>query len=208
MLTSDELDTVCDVLVEHEGLVPWLYCDSLGYVTVGVGDKVSERSCLTMPFVHMANSNHATSDEKLAAYARVRAFFQPQPPLTASAYTAISDLRLPLDYCRRRLKMRVENEFVPAVAKYCPRFASFPLAAKLVLVDICYNVGTAGFAKFVALIACCNSMRFAAAAECVHTQKQGEDPKDIHTWGKRNTWRCNTMLQAAEDYANSKQALV
>jgi hypothetical protein len=198
MLTSDELDTVCDVLVEHEGLVTWLYCDSKGYVTVGVGDKVSEAGLLTMPFVHFADNNHATADEKLAAYDRVGRFFH--QGLTANAYAVLSDLRLPLDFCRRRLAMRVKDEFVPAVEVHCPQFASFPLAAKLVLVDICYNVGVAGFAKFLTLIGLCNVFQFAKAANRAHTKKTGEDPSDPGTWGKRNTWRRNTLLQAAEAY--------
>jgi len=199
MLTDEELDTVCDVLVEHEGMIPWLYCDNRGFVTVGVGDKISVHAALTMPFVHMADGKHATADEIERAFYRVQAFFH--EGLTASAYIACSDLRLPVDFCRRRLSLRVQEEFVPGVVKHCPQFASFPLAAKLVLVDICYNVGVIGFAKFDLLIFSCNARQFLVAAKEVHTRKKGEDPKDVTTWGKRNTWRRNTMLQAAADYA-------
>lgn len=194
MLTADEFDQVCDVLIEHEGLIPWLYCDSRGFVTVGVGDKVSPKSVLTMPFVHMANSNAATSNEKMDAFVRVQNFYK--KGLTASAYIAVSDLRLDAEFCRRRLLHRVKNEFVPGVAKRCPQFASFPLQAKLVLVDICYNVGVAGFGAFGELIAACNECRFVDAANEVHTAKEGEDSKDPATWGKRNTWRQQALLCA------------
>lgn len=195
MLTNDELDQVCDVLIEHEGLVPWLYCDTKGYVTVGVGDKVSPQSVLTMPFVHLANNNGATADEKANAYVKVQRFFH--KGFTASAYTAVSDLRLPADFCRRRLAYRIKSEFVPAIEKHCPQFASFPLQAKLVLVDIAYNVGVAGFAMFDDLIRACNGGRFIDASNEVHTEKEGEDPRYPNTWGKRNTWRRVTMIEAA-----------
>ena len=196
MLTDDELDQVCAMLGEHEGLVPWLYCDTRGFVTVGVGDKVSPQSVLTMPFVHIVDSTHASADEKSSAFVRVQNFFA--KGLTASGYRAVTDLRLPVDFCRRRLVYRLNSEFVPAIEKHCPQFASFPMQAKLVLVDIAYNVGCAGFAAFQQLIADCNSRLFADAAEQVHTAKDGEDPRDLRTWGKRNTWRLQTMASAAK----------
>jgi GH24 family phage-related lysozyme (muramidase) len=195
MLTANELDQVCDVLIEHEGLIPWLYCDVRGFVTVGVGDKVSSQSVLTMPFVHVADSCGATSEEKSQAFIRVQNHFA--KGLTAVDYRACSDLRLPADFCRRRLESRVKGEFVPAIEKHCPQLASFPLQAKLVLVDIAYNVGVAGFAAFTQLIADCNSRQFAKAADEVHTAKEGEDAKKPATWGKRNDWRRVTMGQAA-----------
>ena len=196
MLTDDELDQACAMLVDHEGLIPWLYCDSRGFVTVGVGDKVNPRSVVTMPFVHLSDSSPASADEKASAFVRVQKFFA--KGLTASGYRAVSDLRLPADFCKRRLSARVTGEFVPAIEKQCPQFESFPVQAKLVLVDIAYNVGTAGFAAFQQLIADCNSRLFADAAEQVHTAKEGEDPRDLRTWGKRNTWRRITMREAAK----------
>jgi GH24 family phage-related lysozyme (muramidase) len=195
MLTDSELDVACDTLVEHEGLVPWLYCDSKGYVTVGVGDKVSLDGVATMPFVRRSDGSHADSEAKRAAWESVHG----RPGFKAGAYTALSDLRLPVEYCRRRLVARVKDEFVPAVEKHCPQFASFPPKAKLVLVDICYNVGVAGFAQFLTLIGLCNVFQFAKAAEHVHTKKEGEDPHNPATWGRRNTWRRISMVQAATD---------
>ena len=195
MLTDDELDQVCAMLGEHEGLVPWLYCDTRGFVTVGVGDKVSEKSVLTMPFVHLSDSSPASADEKANAFVRVQNFFV--KGLTASGYRAVSDLRLPADFCKRRLAARVTGEFVPAIEKQCPQFESFPVQAKLVLVDIAYNVGTAGFAAFQQLIADCDSRNFTQAAFEVHTAKDGEDAKNPQTWGIRNTWRFSTMALAA-----------
>lgn len=201
MLTDSEFDQLVTVLLEHERLVAWLYCDSKGYVTVGVGDKVGASSVLTMPFVHQSNVVHASADEKQAAYYRVRDFGKKHPKLTANAYSAVSDLRLPHDFCLRRLRYRVKSEFVPAVEKHCPEFAAFPTAAKLVLADIAYNVGTAGFARFTQLIDACNAFAFEAASFEVHTAKEGEDPKRPETWGRRNRWRKQTMLEAAKEAA-------
>lgn len=196
MLTASEMDAVCDVLLEHEGLIPWMYCDVKGFVTVGIGDKVNASAVTTMPFVHMSDGRAATTEEKCAAWERTRAFFV--PGLKASGYRAVSDLELPAEYCRRRMAMRIRSEFAPAVVRQCPKFESFPLPAKLVLIDICYNVGVGGFAKFRNLIKRCNALDFARAADKVHTKRVGEKLNDVSTWGKRNTWRRNTMLQAAD----------
>lgn len=196
MLTDDELDQARGILIEHERMVLWLYCDSKGFPTVGAGDKVRNKTVLTMPFVHMADNRPAEQQEKADAYARVLDFFK--SGLTANAYCAVSDLRLPVDFCMRRVTYRLQNEFVPAIEKHCPQFASFPLPAKLVLVDIAYNAGVFGFADFDTLIADCNSLQFAKASFEVHTKKDGEDPKKPATWGKRNRWRFVTMAQAAQ----------
>jgi hypothetical protein len=124
MLTADELDQTCDVLIEHEGLSPWLYCDMRGFVAVGVGDKVTPQSVLTMPFMHLADGRPAESEEKSTAFVRVQDFFR--KGLTASAYRAVSDLRLDAEFCRRRLAYRVKSELVPAIERHCPQFATFP----------------------------------------------------------------------------------
>lgn len=197
MLTADELAQVCDVLIEHENLVPWLYCDSRGFVTVGVGDKVTASTVVTMPFVHRLSGEGASTGEKLAALVRVQDTFR--KGFTASAYRACSDLRLSAAFCRRRLEYRVKAEFVPTVLKHCPQAASFPTAAKLCLVDIAYNVGVVGFGRFQHLIAGCNSLHFFAVCDEVHTDKEDEDPKDWRTWGKRNKWRRDMMILAGRD---------
>lgn len=199
MLTASELDQACDVLIEHEGLVPWLYCDSKGFPTVGVGDKCSSDQAATMPFIDRQTGLGVDGEAKRIAWARVCDAFQ--PGANAGAYATCSDLRLPVDFCRRRLVARLKGEFLPAIEVCCPQAAAFPVAAKLALVDIAYNVGAYGFGAFKQLIVDCNSLRFTAAADHVHTKKEGEDPCKPATWGKRNTWRRVMMLTAAKEIA-------
>jgi hypothetical protein len=194
MLNADELEQACDVLVEHEGLIPWLYCDVKGYVTVGVGDKVSSNTVATMPFVRLADGTGVDAAAKVAAFGCVRDFYK--SGLTATAYCAVSDLRLPVDFCRRRLVLRLKSEFLPAIERLVVNAASLPTLVKLCLVDIAYNVGVAGFARFEALIADCNSLQFGKAAQHVHTKKVGEDPANWLTWGRRNKWRRLMMFDA------------
>jgi hypothetical protein len=193
MLSDSEMDQLCDVLIKHEGIVPWLYCDDRGFVTVGVGDKLTSNTAATMPFVDSAGAG-VDGEAKRIAYARVQDAYR--QGLTADAYRACSDLRLPIDFCKRRLALRLKGEFLPAIACRCPDAANFPLAAKLVLVDIAYNVGVAGFNAFHSLIEACNALHFDKAADHVHTRKAGEDPQNSATWGKRNMWRYKMMLLA------------
>lgn len=193
LLTTAELDLMLGILVEHEGLVPWMYCDNRGFVTVGVGDKLTSDTAATMPFVDIGG-NAVDGEAKRIAFARVQDAYQ--SCLTVTAYRACSDLRLPADFCKRRLDLRVKEEFLPAIERRCPNAASFPTGAKLVLVDIAYNVGVAGFGSFHSLIAACNAGQFGKAAENVHTKRCGEDPSDWLTWGRRNRWRRMMMLSA------------
>jgi GH24 family phage-related lysozyme (muramidase) len=193
VLTGADFDLILDVLIAHEGCVPWMYCDSRGFVTIGIGDKLTSDMAAVMPFVDGSGSP-VDGEAKRIAFARVQDAWQ--PGWRAGAYEALTDLRLPVDYCRRRVVLRLKDEFIPAIERRCHEAASFPTAAKLALVDIAYNVGVAGFGAFHKLIDACNARNWEEAAKHVHTRKAGEDPDDWHTWGRRNSWRRRMMLAA------------
>lgn len=51
-------------LVEWEGKVPWMYLDSKGLVTVGVGFYLKDvTQAQALPFINMSTGNPATADE-------------------------------------------------------------------------------------------------------------------------------------------------
>jgi len=195
MLNDGWLSAMCDVLIKHEGLIPWMYCDVNGYVTVGVGDLIRSPDCAAvLPFQHGDGGRHSTDSERREAYIAVRHFYV--STRAALSYRNVSDLRLDVDFCKVRLQARLTGEFIPGVVACCPDFRSFPIGAQQVLVDICYNVGIAGFAHFGRLIAACNAHNFAAAADHCHTRKDGENAADPRTWGKRNTWRRHRLIES------------
>jgi GH24 family phage-related lysozyme (muramidase) len=194
MLNDDWLSAMCDVLIKHEGITTWMYCDVNGYVTVGVGDLVRSPDCAAvLPFQH-ADGRHSTDSARREAWETVRHFYV--STRQAASYAPLTDLRLEVHFCIARLASRLRSEFVPCVVTCCPDFESFPCGAQQVLVDICYNVGIAGFAHFGRLIAACNAHNFAAAADHCHTRKDGENAADPRTWGKRNTWRRQRLIES------------
>lgn len=155
-----------DDLVAHEGCVLWMYCDTRGFVTTGIGNLVaSPIAAAALPFRHKADLSAATIEEKMTAFARVQDAFD--PIASAEHYRNVSDLRLSQDFVRDLVSSRLSAEFVPGITELCPGFDSFPLPARRALVDMAYNLGVGGLGRFHHMIAACNAGDWAeAAAQC------------------------------------------
>ena len=71
MLSLGELKSIKDMLKKWEGSEPFFYQDSVGLVTVGVGNLVSDANAATK--LNMVNMNGmlATDEEKKLAYEAV-----------------------------------------------------------------------------------------------------------------------------------------
>ena len=169
-----------DDLQAHEGCTTWLYCDSRGYATVGIGNLVaSADACAALPWTG--------TDDPRAAYAAVLNAFGPTKP-GALAYRSISDLRLSVDFVVGLVSKRLETEFVPGIVGLCPAFDSFPLPARRALVDMAYNLGVHGLSKFPTMLAACNAGDWATAAVQGHRSTCRDS---------RNAWTAQMFTDAA-----------
>ena len=173
-------------LQAHEYATTWLYCDRLGYVTIGIGCRVfNADAAAALPWA-------TGKDDPRAAWLRVHNAFGPAKP-SALYYQSFSDLRLTMDAVTAMVAQRLETEFMPCLYRLCPGFDGFPLPARRALVDMAWQYGdessTRGLAGFPSMLAACNSdpPDWATAAIESHGECSAE----------RNAWRAQMFEEAA-----------
>lgn len=124
-----------------EGVVSHLYLDTVGKVTVGVGNLLpTVADAQRLAFVGRGTLRPATAAEIAADYAAV----QRQPRgLRASAYLAHTSLDLPHAAIDTLLQTRIEA-FRRELGTKFPKFAEYPLTVQFALLDMAFNLGTHG----------------------------------------------------------------
>jgi GH24 family phage-related lysozyme (muramidase) len=170
-------------LKEFEGCIPWMYRDTVGKVTVGVGLMLPDaKSAQSLPFLF--GSRPATPQEIAVEYARVDSL----PQGRASAfYKSPNSLELPQQSIDAKLTS-VLQDFEDTLRTHLPHYDTLPDGVKLALLDMTYNLGPAGLLKdFPHLIAAVESGSWAEAAACC--MRRGPGPA-------RNAWTREQFLSA------------
>lgn len=169
-----------------EGIVPWMYLDTKGYVTVAVGELLANVTyARSLAFVDL-NNQPSTADAIQAEYTRVSALppgrfpaaFYRQPASPTLPHPAIDALLLKhLTYFEIQLSQRF------------PNYANFPDPAKLGLLDMIYNLGVTGlFNGFPTFMRFVQNQNWAGAA--IQCHRNGPSPQ-------RNDWTQQQFLAAA-----------
>lgn len=155
----------CRDLLKWEGNVRHMYRDTQGHVTTGVGNLLRDAGAATaLPWRHGENGPPATPDEVRAAFKRVATM---STGYKAAYYQRASDLVLPKATVMSMMADRLEREFLPGLRRTFPGFDHYPQPAQRALVDMAYNLGVGGLAKFGRLRDACQRGDFATAAlEC------------------------------------------
>jgi GH24 family phage-related lysozyme (muramidase) len=124
-------------LKEFEGSVPWMYRDTTGNVTVGVGLMLpnSAEAC-ALPFL-MA-SGPANLEQIAAEFARVEAL---EPGKLPAFYKKAGSPELPQKFIDAKLSSMLE-EFETTLREKFPLYDKLPDGVKMVLLDMAYNLGT------------------------------------------------------------------
>ena len=175
------LEQSLEKLKEFEGSVPWMYRDTVGKVTVGVGLMLPDaQAAQALPF--LLSESPATAEQIAAEYARVDAMTMGK----ASAFYKIStSLELAQQTIDAKL-LSVLQGFEADLRAEFPAYDSFPDAIKLALLDMIYNLGPAGLFKgFPHLVAAVQTGNWAQAAE--HCSRRGPAPA-------RNNWTKQQFL--------------
>jgi GH24 family phage-related lysozyme (muramidase) len=182
-LSPEEL---VDDLLRWEGYTENMYVDTRGFVTVGIGNMLpSAEAAKKLPFIDAKTGKPATPEQIEAAFAAVARM---RKGMSADKYAAATTLRLPESTVRQLASDRLKNEFLPALRRMFPGFDSFPASAQQALVDMAYNLGTGGLAKFKNLRAACEAGDWArAATECSRSTSRPA----------RNEWTRQMFLEAA-----------
>lgn len=183
-----------ELIKQHEGAVPYMYRDTKGNVTIGVGYLIpSVQAALKLPFIHEKNFKLATQTEIQAEYEKISRLPFGQN-ITARRFKEYTKLILN-DFIINRLLILMIEEKESQLAKKIP-IKSYPLAVQVVLVEMAYNLGSEGlfrkFPKFIQAISNGNWME--ASKEC----------RSRNVNEHRNQMRA-TLLQTVNDFAKKSK---
>jgi GH24 family phage-related lysozyme (muramidase) len=169
-----------------EGIVPWMYLDTKGFVTVAVGELLATpASALALAFVDSGNQP-STPAAIQTEYSRVSAL--PPGKYPAAFYRAPDSPTLPHPAVDALLLHRL-TYFDGLLAQRFQSYSTFPEPAKLGLLDMIYNLGAPGLFKTYPMFLSCvqNQNWVGAASQC---QRNGPSPQ-------RNDWTRQQFLAAA-----------
>jgi GH24 family phage-related lysozyme (muramidase) len=191
-------------LLRWENDKPFMYADTRGFVTTGIGNKLANaQQAIALPWLHSRTGQPATPAEVLAAFERVRARYaelrrdDPEAKKSAGAgyYEQTSDLVLPPGATSALAIGRLERDFLPGLRRLFPAFDAYPLPAQRALVDMIYTLGESGLkTKFPTVVTACRDGNFAKAAAYCHRRAQ---PNEHRQGDERNIWTRNMFLEAA-----------
>jgi len=170
-------------LKEFEGCVPWMYRDTVGKVTVGVGLMLPDaKAAQALPFV--IGTRPATPEEIAAEYARVDAMAMGR---ASAFYKTPTSLVLTEQTIDAKLSS-VLTGFEADLRTQFPHYDSLPDGVKMALLDMIYNLGPVGLFKgFPHLVAAVETGAWAQAAQ--HCMRRGPGPA-------RNDWTREQFLSA------------
>jgi GH24 family phage-related lysozyme (muramidase) len=177
-------DSVAQLQI-FEGIVPWMYLDTRGFVTVGVGEMLAAASrAQTLPFLD-SNGNAVTADVILAEFNRVVGL---PPAQSAGTYRASASPTLSAASISSLLMAHVQY-FDGLLSGKFANYAAFPEPAKLGLLDMIYNLGPQGlFVGYPTFMGDVTNQNWnGAAAQCYRNGPSAA----------RNQWTQQQFLAAA-----------
>jgi len=170
-------------LKEFEGCVPWMYRDTVGKVTVGVGLMLPDAGA-AMALGFTALGKPVASAAVAADFARVAAMPEGK---SAGFYRSSESPELPQAAIDDHLQALL-TKFEANLRGALPGYDALPDAIKLALLDMAYNLGPEGLlGGYPRLITAVKQSHWAqAAAECA---RHGPSVA-------RNTWTREQFLSA------------
>lgn len=124
-----------------EGEISHMYLDTVGAVTVGVGNMLpSVAAAQQLAFVHRGTNKAASKDEIKADFEAVK---KRPKGLKASAYKEHTKLDLPGSDIDTLVDSRI-SEFKSQLRLKFPKFDSYPTTVQFALVDMAFNLGISG----------------------------------------------------------------
>ena len=128
-------------LCEHEGVIPHLYLDTMGYCTCGIGHLViSPAEAQKLPWID-PTGEPPTNDDISEEFWRIHG---QEKGHVAEYYERFCRLRLTDAAMREQLGKDI---LANSPAPFLPGFDTFPEPAKEALLDMSFQLGAAGLIK-------------------------------------------------------------
>jgi GH24 family phage-related lysozyme (muramidase) len=138
------MPTIADFKKEikiSEGSISHMYLDTVGKVTVGVGNMLPDVSAAKkLPFVDRSTKKKATDAEIEADFSSVKSQTK---GLIASSYKKHTKLDLPDMEIDKLLDERIA-EFTRQLKLKFPKFDTYPITAQMAMLDMAFNLGVNG----------------------------------------------------------------
>jgi GH24 family phage-related lysozyme (muramidase) len=183
-----DYDDVFKDMKEHEGMVPYMYLDTVGKVTIGVGNMLPDAAAAKkLAFTNKDTGKPATQKEIEDAFAAVSKMDKGK---LYTHYKQKPSLELDEETIKTLALDRIKDEFEPGVKKIYPGYDNYPPSAKRALIDMAYNLGTAGLEKF---------KKLKESAELGEWEKASEQCSRKGIQETRNTWTKEMFKAAAEE---------
>ncbi len=175
------LDTSLRKLEEFEGSIPWMYRDTVGKVTVGVGLMLPDAAAaVKLPF--QVNNVASAEDAIRAEFARVDALPMGRPALFYRPRNGPELPKTEIDALLRTVLTGFEDDLRAALQGY----DALPEGVRLALLDMAYNLGPAGLLHgYPKMLEAIRAGAWAQAAACCERRGPG---------AARNAWTRQMML--------------
>ena len=124
-----------------EGCISHMYLDTVGKVTIGVGNMLpTAEAAMALPFVHAEGGARATDDEIRAEFKEISMQDQGQLARNYKQYTRLKLADAAID---ELLDSRID-EFERQLKRDFPKFEAYPEPAMLGILDMAFNLGNTG----------------------------------------------------------------
>ena len=202
--TTVDVRSLAADLLRWEDSKPFMYADTRGFVTTGIGNKLGRvEDAIALPWRHAKTGAPATPSEVRQAFEKVLARYEHfqsgntdgKKSAAAGYYEHSTDLVLP-DGCATDLATsRLEKDFLPGLRQLFPGFDGYPQPAQRALVDMVYTLGKEGLEhKFPTVVEACRTGRFADAASHCHRKAHANEHRKSD---ERNDATKRQFLEAA-----------
>lgn len=142
MNIKNEFDEKCrDMIKRGEGCITHMYLDTVGKVTVGVGNMLPNSEAATeLPFIVRDSGDVATDNEIITDFESVS---DQEKEKLATSYKQFTKLDLPDNAIDELLDKRIAN-FESGLQRDFPDYDEYPEEVKLGLMDMAFNLGNSG----------------------------------------------------------------
>lgn len=146
---SDYNEQLRELIKTGEGSIDHMYLDTVGKVTVGVGNMLPNiGAAQQLPFVQRGTDADATPAQVAQEFEKMAA---QQPGQIASSYRQYTHLYLPEEAINDLLDGRITG-FERGLVSDFPGYEQFPAPARMALMDMAFNLGNKGLVtKFPSL---------------------------------------------------------
>lgn len=168
-------DAFYDFNTPLEGVVPWMYLDIMGYVTVGVGNLLpNEAAAAALPFYQNNDETDLADDAtKRQAFNDVKAR-QDLRQRGHRAYESLTNLRLSDQSTRQLVDDKLMSNWAYVYRSF-PQLDDWPADAQLGLMSMAWALGPAFPPQWPKFATACRAQDFElAAAEC--TMREAGNP--------------------------------